>query len=238
MKKIITAVIILLFARLPGTATGNGGGTSFKFLQIPPSARAAALGGAGTADADEISGFWYNPAVVAERDSYELSFMYNSYFEGVNQQNFSAGLKNNWGFSMNYLDLGDFDRTTLTNPSGNDLNGYGGSDIAVAAGYGRRFGEISAGMSVKYVREEIDGTYAQTACLDGGVLYDIPRRIKYAGGTAVGLSVRNIGEKAEFVTEEEALPAELRMGIKRKVKAADILTVSVLADTVKTFGEG
>jgi hypothetical protein len=100
-----------------------------------------------------------------------------------------------------YLTAGDIVRRDAGNiESGN----FTPSDLAAIAGYARKWGPLSAGANVKFIRTKIVDT-ASTAAMDGGLLWSEER-------WKAAFTVANIGGKIKFDSESEPLPLALRAG--------------------------
>lgn len=205
MKNAIFAVIVGL--GLATSAWSGNGAEPLEFLRLDANARAVALGGAYTALASDSNALLYNPAGLGHVRRYEASFMHNQFYEGVTQEYISLATPRGWGLSFNYLSFGGVPKTTVANPD--SLGTTGLSDLAVSAGYGKRFGNLlSLGAELKMIRESIDGISAQGYAADFGALYDVPQ----VSGLSIGGALQNIGPPIKFQGANENLPLNARFG--------------------------
>ena len=214
-----------------------GGSAPFAFLRLPASARTAALSGAVVALPDEISALSVNPAVLGTLKTNQATFMHNEFFEDVNQESFAVGSKKGLGLSINFVNLGDFDQTTLTNPNGTGLSQFDGEDLAITAGVGRSVMGLSVGVSGKFIRESLGGETAQAIAADLGALYQFPEMMPLLQGLSLGLAIQNIGGKTKFSNQEEGLPLTIRAGLAKTRQFTPMVSLTTLLDLEKPSKE-
>src|SRR5882672_5499886 len=93
----------LIYPAGPGT-------TSADILKVGVGARAIGMGEAYTAQADDVSSLYWNPAGLALMQERQASFMYDQMYQGLSFQNANVGipLENGAiGGSLSYLSYGD-----------------------------------------------------------------------------------------------------------------------------------
>ena len=206
MRSLLAAVLLLPI--VAGTCRAAAGAVPFDFLQLDAGARPAALGGAYTALANDADALLYNPGALGMVPRTAATFMQNQYFQGVTQEYVGFASQNGFGFNMNHLDFGSVPRTTYNNPDGTG-DGTGLDDWAFSAGYGHRIGDsLSLGAAVKYIRESIDASSARGFAADVGALYQVP----FVPRLTLGAAVQNMGPTVTFVTANENLPLNVRLG--------------------------
>jgi len=183
-------VVIILIIILASVCYANGPGTAgANFLKIGVGARAAAMGDAFTAVADDSTSLYWNPAGLAKMEKRQLSATYNMWFAGINQGYLGIGFPLSRGGivagGVNYVDMGDFDgRDEAGNPTGT----FTASALNYQLGYANRFREkflwgISVGIVQDTIAEDIKSTYAANL----GLIY------KSSESLSLGLVVQNIG---------------------------------------------
>ncbi|MBL7959440.1 UPF0164 family protein [bacterium] len=95
------------------------------FLEIPLGARAAGIGNAYAAVANDGTAFFWNPAGVALMHKREVTMMYANQFDGLGQYNFvgySHQLTSTYAFSIGWIryNVGDIPETSALEGSYND----------------------------------------------------------------------------------------------------------------------
>ncbi len=211
MRKLLAlllAVLVLAQASAPARADSSAGSASFDFLNFDGNARSVGLGGAYTALATDSSALLYNPAGLARVRAHEATFMHNAYAQGLTQEYLGFASRQGFGFQLNTANMGDIQRTTLSQPGGTGST-FGVNDLAVGAGYGRDLGEaFSVGVGGKFIRESIDNVAATGGAADFGALY----RVAPVSGLTFGASLLNVGPDVKFLVDKEHLPTTGRVG--------------------------
>lgn len=228
-------VIFGLLIVLAGYSTAEPGSTTAAFLQIPVGARAVAMGGAYTALATDAYAMHYNPAGLGLAP-HEITFTHNEYVLDLQQEYvaYSVPLKvGAIGASVNYFDLGKFDRTVIVGPVANPNNfasrgSFSASNLAVSMGYGRQiFVEgFHLGIAGKYIRQDIDNYDGFTAAVDLGAYYQKP-----GSPLSFGVSVLNLGDKIKMNSRYDELPLTVRVGGAFRIIPERLL---ITADLEKT----
>lgn len=188
-------------------ARAAGGSDSLEFLTLDGHARPAAMGGAYTALAADVSALGYNPAGLGLVEVDEVAATHNQFVQGVTQQRMSAATRRGFGAELNYLAFGKVNRTTLSNPNGTG-DKAGLDTMAFSAGYGRRFGPLAVGGAAKYFRENADRSVASGFAGDAGVLLSSER----VAGLSLGAALLNAGPDVKYQNLKQKLPTTARVG--------------------------
>ncbi len=212
--------------------TGKSGGYFLRMIQSP---RASAMGESGTGlYGDLLGALALNPAALGRTRYRELAFTYNSWLEGISLQQLAYARplpdKSVLAASLSLLRMGSF--------SGYDNSGgYAGAvdagDMAFSLNYARRiygpwddmrFG-IFMGGGMKYARETLDTSSADTLLYDAGLL-SISR---FSGGVlGLGVSAQSLGSGFKFDSVRDNAPSVLRAGAAWIIPAwGDPLTFAV-----------
>jgi len=100
--------IFIITPNLIGYANGAGT-TAASFLKIGVGARAAAMGDAFTALADDPTALYWNPAALIKLKERQLSATYNVWFAEINQGYVGVGFplsRGVLGGGINYVSMG------------------------------------------------------------------------------------------------------------------------------------
>ena len=219
----ILLLTIFLFAFgsetiLPFEKTGT---TSFQFLSVRPSARAAALGGAFCTVADNSEASFWNPAGLVKMHGTDISLSFIDYFFDVKMYSFSAAYTTlSWGtfgvFGM-YSDIGSIEETRvdalhfnadnsfnpgLTGATFSPYQFYGGVSYALEL-----TDNFAFGINVKYVRENLVFANSSAIVFDGGMAFNTGYK-----SIQLGASVKNFGQDVKFTDKKYPIPQTMNIG--------------------------
>jgi hypothetical protein len=250
------AIALLLGIIAPGLFAQSNTGTTFGgFTLIEPSARTAAMGGAGVTSSSEAMAAYYNPGALGALQGSDLEFTSNSWFAGI-RINYASGafVLENFGTlaaAVTQLSSGDIDVTTVEQPLGTGER-YTVTDLMLGLGYGMRITDrFTAGVQVNYISERIWHSSASTFGINIGTLYELSE-----DGLRIGASLVNFGTRAHFTgtdlrirydldptrygdnsslpadiqTDEFPLPVVFRVGVGYPLKLGDSHQVTLALD--------
>lgn len=215
-----TLLLITLLCSATTTEAQLGGSTAFRLLDIPSSARSAALGGNYIAvkDGDLNLGI-FNPALLDSASGSQVALSYLPYFEGI-KVGYAAyahhldSCRITVSGAVQYMDYGTFQRT---DEAGTVLGEFTVGENVLQLGAGRAIDSLfSIGANLKMVNSTMD-TYKSTAwAVDlGGVFY------KKKLGLTIAAMLRNIGRQASTYTgQREDLPFQAQLGLTYKFRHA------------------
>ncbi len=160
---------------LPKLGEQRAGTASMTFLKIGVGARATSLGGAYIAISDDASSLYWNPAGVVQVDKNELVVSHSDwlidisyeYLGYVHQVNSRLGV----GVFIGYLHLADMPVTTEYHPYGNGEFFTYNDMVTGLTGSFRMTDRFSFGITLKYVREQLDDIYMDGMMADFGTFY-------------------------------------------------------------------
>jgi hypothetical protein len=169
------------------------------------------MGEAYTAQADDVSSLYWNPAGLAILNQSQASFMYNQYLKDLTYQNAAVAvpLENGGiGASVSYLSYGQIKGFQADGTPTGDVGAYSGVATLGAA----CLGEIwSAGINVKGVQESLADVKATGLAADLGTTFVYPREVK--GATLrMAAVLRNIGTGMKFIDQRDPFPMQWRVG--------------------------
>lgn len=212
---------------------GQNGENVYPFLNIPVSARQAALGGDAISVRDYDAGFaTVNPALMNLDMEERIAVNYASYLAGSNYGTISYAKDLQYGhlLSLNarYMDYGKMPRT---DESGTINGEFGASDAALGVGYAYQFEENwTVGGSVNFVNSKIDNYTSMAVAGSAGVTYHNKQSKE-----TVALVARNFGYQFKtFNGEREKLPFRVDLGYTRIFKEFPI-AVTVTAHDLQKF---
>jgi hypothetical protein len=192
-KAILLALLIILVAVPPASATTKVGTSAAQFLKIEVGCRAAAMGGTYAAMASDASALYWNPAGLARLGGNELLLMHADWLADTD---FNFGgvvilLGNNaLGASITSLNYGEWEVTTVDDPEGTGEIMEAG-DFALAGSFARSLTDrFSFGFNIKYIRQTIWHMDASSFAFDVGTLY-----ITRFNQMRIGMSMANFGTK-------------------------------------------
>ncbi len=202
MTSRLALLLLLALAWLPAQAQvfpsfgeDRAGTAGFKFLNIAPDPRGAALGETVAAMGSDASAFFWNPALAAQAvpraGALAVGAAHTAYHAEIDVN--YVGVLYGWrgvafGLSVLTLDAGEMEVTTETEPFGTGQT-FGFVDFAAGLTVSQSLTDLfSYGLTVKYVRESTFDLVTQTAMLDLGVFYAVGTT-----GAQLGVAIRNFG---------------------------------------------
>ncbi len=240
MKRHISKYLALFCALIAVGAYGQefkkNATAGFVFLELPVSARSAAMAEASIALADLGSaGVFSNPATTGFLTAtHSLSVSYAPWFAETKHYASSYSFSSAIGVisaSAILLDYGTMIRTVR--PTGSqqvyEVRGtFSASAVAAGLTFSRRLTEEFAfGLTAKYVREGIDVFSASNVVFDGGVLY-----YTGLGSLRLAASMQNFGTNAQYRNDPFKMPASLRMGLAAEVFDDEQLKVTTAVEAL------
>ena len=195
-KKLFIIAVIILSTGMTYSQTKTGT-TAANFLMIPVSSRASGMGGAFTAIANDVSDLYWNPGGLAKLPTSEFSVAYSEWFVGTNYNWLGLSYKldeaSAVGFSINQLNYGEEEVTTVQNPDGTGEK-WTAQDLAIGLSYSRSLTDrFSIGGTVKYIRQQIWHESASAFALDIGLLFQTELE-----GLKLGMNITNFGSEMKM----------------------------------------
>jgi len=218
MQRIIT-LFFLFLCTFPLFA--QEGKSSFDFLQLPTSVRAAALGGTNISIIEnDLSLIYQNPAFLGQEMNLTFSAGYLAYIAdiGVGNATFAKALgeRSAWGIGFTYTNYGKMIETTNTQELMGDLNA---SDICGNLFFSRDLTEkIRGGVAAKFIYSNYAYNTAIGVGVDLGLSY-----YNRDNNLSIGLTGKNLGRQIKAYESELAdLPWEIQFGISQKLAHAPV----------------
>lgn len=215
MRKLYTLIIALLsFSAAFGQI---GGKYSYSFLQMPISARTAALGGNATAIADDDINMGYNnPSLINTAYDNSIALNYVNYFGGINYGgvHYANSFKKVGSFmaTLQYMDYGTFNYADETGTLGGT---FGAQDFAFALGWGRQLDSLfSIGANAKLIYSYYESYNSF------GIAVDVAGTYQSKTGWTMSLIASNIGAQLSTYVPgvRSPLPFDLQYIITKRLK--------------------
>jgi len=235
-------LVVLLVCTLPITSSAQQklAQSGFQFLSVVSDARAAALGQATTSLRLGSSSLFFNPAGMADMETLvDVSGSTNKWIADITHTTLSAAVSPSsgtygvFGFSVQYVNYGDFYGTVVNpaSPQGYDDTGiFRLYALAVGFGYAKRLTEqFSIGGQVKYVHQDLgtsvipvvsgtDTSSQNTSNKLSPLAFDFGTQFKTGIKSLVfGMSVRNFSKEVKYAQEGTQTPLAFTLGISMNV---------------------
>ena len=207
---------IAVMVLAPGAAlAANPGETGLSFLKIGVGARAAAMGEAYVAVAQDASALYWNPAGIANIPGYELHASHHEWISDVRYE-YVAGVRGMKGHALGahigVLHMGELEGRDEIGLFTGNFRSY---DLTAGLSYGRRVARsLEVGATAKVLYEKIQDFSATGFAFDAGVRY----RTGLKGLTLAG-AFSNLGSQMKFIDESFLLPVNARVGAAYRTRA-------------------
>ena len=227
---ILTLLILVTCSSLAQNANAQTGAAAVVFLMIEPDSRAAGMGNAGVAVADNANALFWNPAGLADQVGTEVALTHSNWLPELTSDLFFEYLVakhhiKNWGTvgaHVTFLNLGEHEHRDEINTPLGTFRSY---DLSVGVSYGFKVTEnLSLGTGVRWIRSNLASVSvgAQQSRPGVSVGVDIAALYKFpefylgtvAGQYNLGFNLANMGPKIQYSDSEQAdpIPTLLRFG--------------------------
>ncbi|MFZ5516659.1 MAG: PorV/PorQ family protein [Candidatus Zhuqueibacterota bacterium] len=194
MKKVILLIVIAVSAQaLFGQGEVNKvGTTAANFLKLEVGARAMSLAGAYTAVANDVTALQWNPAGISSLGRITASYNNTNLYAGIKHQFLGVvvpmGINNFFGFSLNYVDIGRIEKTTVDDPDGTGIM-FDNYNMSAGVSYSRMLTDrVTFGVTGRWVHEQIWEQGADGVSMDMGIIF-----APQVSGLKIGMSITNFG---------------------------------------------
>ncbi|MDX5420652.1 MAG: type IX secretion system protein PorQ [Hymenobacteraceae bacterium] len=215
MVQRIGACLVLLMGLSLMAQAQIGGRRSFSFLELPPSAKQAALGGLNvTAGGHDVNMVAANPALLNKEMDNQLSLSYMGYLADIQQSHLAYAFHSEkcgrWAAAINYLHYGDFVQRDAT---GMELGTFQVNDYAFSLTHAREVEAFTLGVTAKVAFSSIAGNKAVGLLADAGVTFNHPEK-----DLTVGLAFKNVGYQVKPYDggERQPMPFDAQLGVSYK----------------------
>jgi hypothetical protein len=223
MKQKYTLALLFILTLFAAKAQ-IGGEYTYQFLELPNSARIAALGGNQIAlsDSTDLNLPYHNPASLHKAMEKRILVNYVNYLSDINygyaSYAKSFGNIGNFALGMHYINYGDFQEATEEgNLTGNNFKA---AEYSFHIIYSNRYKRLNYGASLKPILSSFESYQSFGLAADLGL--SIASKDNY---TNVSLVARNLGSQITTYYNSgdyERIPFNLQAGITRRLKHAPI----------------
>jgi hypothetical protein len=190
--------------------------STYEFLRIDQSARAAALGGSFVSFNDDPDVIFYNPSGIGYLSDNPVSFSFVKHLLDINlaSLSFSTEFENigRFGAAIKYINYGTFEQA---DEFGNRNGKFGAGELAAIIGYSNKLDEnFYYGFNTKIIYSKIADRSSSALAVDLGLNYFIQEE-----ALNIGFSLLNIGSQiSSYYSTKEELPLDIVFGISMKLK--------------------
>lgn len=206
---IMKKILLFIFISSVTVFSQSAGNTGLSFLKFGFGARNIAMGDAGTALSNDLTGLFYNPAKLVLTDNSEVLFMHNQWIQGVTSEVIGAKTEL-WNIpfavGFNVTSVKDIPYRSIASPEPETSFGANYFFGSLSTGFFVT-DEISFGATLKYLYEGLLNDEATGYGIDLGINY-----LLYIKGLTASVVVRNIGSMDALRNEATKLPTDLRLG--------------------------
>ena len=242
---VVTVILMLLAASYSGAELRKPGINGAAFLKIGTGARMVALGSAATTLYGDPNMIFWNPAGIEINDGKtQVGFNYNDWIAGLNHMSgavsHSFSKFGTFGVGFIYMGLSDVTADRDIAPPGAEssqmeragalqFETYNYSDMAFILAYSKQFTDrFRMGVSVKYIRENIDDVVADAYAFDFGAVYETGLR-----DLTFGARLNNVGGDLKFYAFNSPLPLNFSIGASASLAKEEKSDLKAFVDFTK-----
>lgn len=210
--------ILAVFTSLLTTTFSQAGGqTSYDFLNLTEVARFSSLGGQNVSlnDSIEPNTFLFNPALLHDSSSHQLSFSNLPFYADIKKIGFTYVWNHTKtgtiGINFQSLNYGTITERTI---DGTEIGTFSPNEYAITISKAHTIEPFSLGANLKFVGSNF-GSYSSSAVMmDIGGAFIHPKR-----DFVIGLVFKNFGFPLKsFSNERTRLPIDIQLGISYKLE--------------------
>ena len=220
MKTKPLILVVFIFTALCANAQ-IGGESTYEFLNLPNSARMAALGGNQIAinDSSDLNVAYNNPALLHPEMDNNLLINYVSYFSDVKFGYASYakdyGELGTFALGMHYINYGNFTYADVTGTRGGTFDA---AEYAMSIIWSKPFNRIRIGAALKPILSTFEAYQSFGLALDAGVSYASADRL-----TNVALVLKDMGGQISTYYDgaaRESIPFDVQFGFSKRLAHA------------------
>jgi hypothetical protein len=228
LRRTLRWVPASLAVLLPAAAfSASPGETGLAFLKIGVGARAAGMGEAYVAVAQDATALYWNPAGIATTPGYEVHATHDEWVSDVRYE-YVAGVRGMKGHALGahvgLLHMGELEQRDETGQLTGHFRTY---DMTTGLSYARRMTRsLEVGATAKFLYEKIQDYGAS------GFAFDLGTRFRTGiPGLTLAATASNLGGEMKFIDEPFLLPINARFGAAYRSRA--LLEGFIVAGDIK-----
>ncbi|MBN1302091.1 MAG: PorV/PorQ family protein [Melioribacteraceae bacterium] len=227
--KYFKIVVLILLTYINTSSFEKVGTTSFQFLKVITTARAASMAGAYSSIAGGSDAVFWNPAGLTSVENIDLTVGYADWFLDIMHYSFSAAytMKGVGTFALQGMmtNVGEIEETTVGNLGfvngiynpGLTGNTFSPKAMVIGISYARDINDrFTFGLTAKYAHEDL--VYKSTGALifDGGLKYKTGFK-----SVVIAATLRHFGPEIKYIDRSFPLPQTLNIGISTYLFSSD-----------------
>ncbi len=205
MKKqiilLLTMAVVLLPLCLSAKPFGKVGTVGMQFLKLGVDARAIGMGEAYTAVSDDISSVYWNPAGLAPSFQNQVFFSHTNWPADIMHEFVAATYTTGVSTFALYGSVLHMDKMEVTeeDPFGHTGEYFTNSSVALGVNYAQQFTDkFSAGVGIKYLRENLYEYDVNTYAFDLGSMYNTGWQ-----NVKIGMALKNFGPDIRYRVDND-----------------------------------
>lgn len=217
------STLLILFLTALNGFSQLGGSRSYRFLDVPMTARAAGLGGNSMSIwGDDVNLIYSNPALLNPSMDKQISLNYCNYVGDLNfgylayARNFKKD-QGTFAASMQFYNYGKFDGY---DEFGQKTNTFNANDYSINLNYAKSMADsmFNIGIAVKTIISQYDVYRSMGNAVDFGITYHGSKNL------TMSILAKNIGymwkSYSNTSLKSEPLPVDVQLGLSYKVAKA------------------
>ena len=200
-------VLLLALVGIAGPASSQEGGLAF--LRIGTNAAAGAMGDAQVSNSNDAFSTYWNPAGLAAAPSNSAALSHHIWVASTRTYSvagrFAVGRVGGLGLFVTALDSEDLEARDEPGPA---AGVFDAQFVSTGVAYGRAFGPLRLGATLKFLSERIFSNTARGYAFDFGAQLDLLDE-----GIRLGAALQNLGEMSRLNAEATELPETVRAGV-------------------------
>lgn len=218
MKKL---VIITIICFVSNVYSQIGGTNSYRFLDIPMTARAASVGGSNMSIwGDDINLIYSNPALLNASMTKQIALNYSNYVSDVNFGYIAyAHHFKKYGNVAGSIQFYDYGKFVGYDEYGQKTNDFKANDYSLNLNYAKPFQDsaFNVGVALKTIISQYEIYKSYASAIDFGITY-------HKKNLVVSILAKNVGvvwkQYTKTQTQNQTLPQNVQLGLSYKVSKA------------------